>query len=158
MHVIDSSTWIYGITGNCRPAVSLLDEVIYGDRIQIAVDGYIVTEVMDGLERTHSDHRKIEQAQQRFSEIVHGNRSIRSPTVEEVRRVDLEQVRNSPNVQMIAQTYGIQPKDVPIVTCAFQYGRENSVIYTSDEEFSTFDPPRYGLDQLRVEYVDCSDV
>lgn len=70
--------------------------------------------------------------------------------------MDVRRVRNDVRVQMMAETYGIQPKDVPIVTCAYKSATDYSIIYTSDEELSQFEPPRHGLERLSVRYIDCS--
>lgn len=157
MDVIDSSTWVYAVTRTCPDAVNLLDEIIYRtDGSRVAVSPYIFNEVIDGIARSITNGRAIDEAQTRFSEIVHKNSRVDAPDYRDVREMDIRRVRNDVRVQMMAETYGIQPKDVPIVTCAYESVTDHGIIYTSDEELSQFNPSRYGLEQLSVRYVDCS--
>lgn len=157
MDVIDSCTWIYGVTRTCPAAVDLLDELIYGsDGPRVAVSAYIFNEILEGIARSARDNRAIEEAQTRFSEIVHGSPRVSAPHQEDVRRMDVREVRSDVRVRMMAETYGIQPKDVPIVVCAYESATDYGIIYTSDEELSEFKPPRYGLERLSVRYINCS--
>lgn len=157
MDVIDSCTWIYGVTRTCPAAVDLLDEIIYRtDGPRVAVSAYIFNEVIDGIARSGTDGQVIDEAQTRFSEIVHGNSRVSAPDHRAVRKMDVREVRSDVRVQMMAEAYDIQPKDVPIVTCAYESVTDYGIIYTSDEDLSQFDPPQHGLERLSVRYVDCS--
>lgn len=156
MHVLDSCTWIYGVTQKCPPAVSILDRIIHQSGGPcVAVSAYIFNEVIAGIERSATDRAAMDEAQTRFSEIVHGNQRVKAPTQEQVQNIDLHYVRNLPHVQMMAATYGIQAKDVPIVYFAYQHAHENTAIYTSDEDFSNFQPHQHQLNCLSLEYIDC---
>lgn len=157
MDVLDSCTWIYGVTRTCPEAVDLLDEIIRdADGPQIAVSAYIFNEVIEGIARSSANRRAIDEAQTRFSEIVHANPQVRAPRRQDVRQMDVRRVRDDVRVQMMAETFGIQPKDVPIVVCTYESATDYAVIYTSDEDLSEFEPRRHGLEQLSVQYVDCA--
>lgn len=157
MDVIDSCTWIYGATRTCPAAVDLLDGIIYrSNGPRVAVSAYILNEVIDGIARSGTDRQVVDEAQTRFSEIVHGDQRVSVPDHRDVREMDVRQVRNDVRIQMVSEAYDIQPKDVPIVTCAYESVTDYSIIYTSDEQLSQFDPRQHGLERLSVEYVDRS--
>lgn len=87
MDVIDSSTWVYAVTRTCPAAVDLLDEIIYrADSTHITVSPYIFNEVIDGIARSITNGRAIDEAQTRFSEIVHKNPQVNAPAIETFER------------------------------------------------------------------------
>lgn len=154
MQVLDSSVWIYAITYTCEDAVAVVDQVINSE-FRVAVDAYVFNEVIEGIERSGSGYDEISEAQTRFAEIVHGNPAIQEPTQHRVQALDLDTVRSDERVQLLGLTWGIQPKDVPIVQLAYRQSSEPTVIFTSDQDFSNFEPREYGVDDIVIRYVNC---
>lgn len=155
MHVLDSSAWIYAITYTCDDAVAVVNQIVNGD-LRVAVDAYIFNEVIEGIERSGTDYEEISEAQTRFAEIVHGDPAVQEPAQHRVQALDLDTVRSDERVQLLGLTWNIQPKDVPIVQLAYRQPAEPTVIFTSDQDFSNFEPREYGVDDIVIRYVDCS--
>ena len=156
MHVLDSSVWIYALTRTCKPAVELVEDVLAGD-LQVTVDAYIFNEVVAGLERSGSDSQAISDAQTRFAEIVYRSESISEPTQRQVEQLSLDVLRLDDRTQLLGTTWGIQPKDVPVVVHAYSQPTDPTRIFTSDEAFSEFDPSAFGIEGIVLQYVDCSE-
>lgn len=156
MHVFDSSVWIYAITRTCDEATELVESVLDG-RIRVAVDPYVFEEVIAGIDRAGSDRRAIDDAQTHFAEIVHGSPAVDAPSHRAVAEMRLDAIRTDDRTRMLGRTWGIQAKDVPIVMLADDQPSEPTIVYTSDREFSRFDPTEYGIDGIALRYVDCSN-
>jgi predicted nucleic acid-binding protein len=157
MDVFDSNVWIYGLVGDCEEAVALLEEVLT-DPIHVAVNAYIFDEVMQNLARADLAQDVIDSAQTEFATIVHGSHTVHGPTQDELRQMDVEAHRLDPRVEMIGETFGIQPKDVPILVFAHQYAQQpdapTTVIHTADREFARFDPSDH-FESIVMRYVNC---
>lgn len=157
MLVFDSCIWIYAVTQTCPNAVDLVDTIIYDrDAPRVAVSAYIFNEVIEGITRSAPDNQAMNEAHTRFSEMVHDNQRIIAPPQDRVEAIDLHEVRRRPYVRMMATSYDIQPKDVPVVYFAYQHADDTARIYTSDEDLGQFTPSLFDLDSLAVEYVDCT--
>lgn len=137
-----------------------MEEAITGYRV-VRLNAYIFEEVMRNLERADLPSEVIERAQTDFAKLVHQGRGIEAPSREAVSKMDLEEIRESTEIQMLGEALSIQPKDVPILSAAFNAredtlhdGEAKSIIYTADFEFSRFTPRDY-FTNIEVEYVSC---
>jgi len=119
MDVFDSNVWIYGLTKTCAQASNYVDQVIRHDR-RVAVSAYIYDEVMRNLDRSQHGHEEIDRVKTRFAEILYDNGRIEAPSDEEVRAMDIDEMRSDPAVQAMGAGFDIQPKDVPILVFASQ--------------------------------------
>ena len=152
--VVDSSVWVFGLSKTCEPAEAVLESVIEGD-IVIEVDAYIYNEVHAALGRSIDDHVFRSRCQTRFGEIVHGSVNVIHPSQSAVEELSPEDVRQDPSYRMFGEVFGIQPKDVPIIELAWQQPDEIVTVYTADRPLSRFDPEAAGLEEVRIEYVNC---
>lgn len=159
MDVFDSNIWIYGLTGKCDDAVSLVEKAVTTP-FHVGVSAYIFEEVIVNLQRSSHSHETITRLQTRFADIVHGNHTIHGPTQEQIAQLDLETHRTDPRVQAMGEAFGIQNKDVPVVVfarqCAQRPDAPMTTIYTADEGFAEFEPDAY-FEKLALQYVDCSE-
>lgn len=156
MDVFDSSVWIYGVTQTCDEAVVLVDDVINGSQ-SVAVSAYIFNEVIEGIAQSSNDSQAVTEAQTRFGEIVHGNPWVDAPTQADVTRMDIRAIRQNNWVQLLGQTWGIQPKDVPIIELAANVTNGTTIVFTADRSLSKFVPSNHGLTDITLQYVDCSN-
>jgi hypothetical protein len=52
---------------------------------------------------------------------------------------------------MLGEILNIQPKDVPIVSLAYEYRFEQPHIITDDGEFASLSPAEFGLPAITIE-------
>lgn len=144
--------WIWGLTQRAPEAVSLVEEVLDGERY-VGVSAYIHGEVMAAFDRSHSaDSDAIKTAKNAFNIIVAKRHNVDFPDQADVGQMDVHDMREKQLIQLLGWSWGIQPKDVPIVVFAESYD-DMTTIFTADESFSEFDPAAHGIDNVELEYV-----
>jgi hypothetical protein len=150
--VFDSSVWIWGLTEQAPEAVTLIEEVLDGERY-VAVSDYIHGEVMNAFDSSRTaDDDAIKTAKNVFNIVVAKRHNVDFPDQDEVGQMNVYEAREEPMVDLLARSWGIQPKDVPIVVFASGY-EGMTTVYTADGAFSEFDPASHGVDDVAVEYV-----
>lgn len=146
--VYDSSVWIWGLTEQAPEATALIDDVLDGDRY-VGVSAYIHGEVMAAFDSSRTaDTQAIKDAKNTFNVIIAKRHNVDFPDQHEVGKMNIYDVREEHMVELLARSWEIQPKDVPIVVFADRY--DDTTIFTADEPSSNFNPADHGVD---VEYV-----
>jgi predicted nucleic acid-binding protein len=149
--VYDSSVWIWGLTEQAPDAVSLVEDVLHSD-FYVAVSAYIHGEVMAAFDSSRTaDSQAIKDAKNAFNAIIAKRHNVDFPDQSEVGKMNIYEVREQHMVQLLASSWEIQPKDVPIVVFADRY--DDNTIFTADEQFSKFDPADHGINGIDIEYV-----
>lgn len=150
--VYDSSVWVWGLTEEAPEAVTLVEEVLDGDRY-VGVDAYIHAEVMNAFDRSQTaGSDAIETAKNAFNVIIAKRHNVDFPDQSEVGTTNVYEVRANRMVELLGQSWGIEPKDVPIVVLATEY-EGVTTIFTADRLFSQFDPTKWEIDDVKIEYV-----
>lgn len=153
--VFDSSIWIWGLTEQAPEAEGLVEGVLDGGRY-VGVDAYIHGEVMNAFDRSRTaGSGAIEDAKNTFNVIIAKRHNVDFPDQEEVGKMDVYQVRGNRMVELLGQTWGIQPKDVPIIVFASEYD-DMTTVFTADWNLSKFDPASHGVNDVEIEYVSTS--
>lgn len=150
--VLDSSVWIWGLTERAPDAVSLIEDVLDGDRY-VAVSPYIHGEVMRAFDSSRTANTQaIKDAKNAFNVIISKRHNVEFPDQADVGQMDIFDVRNDQMVELLARSWGIQTKDVPIVVFADRYD-DSTTIFTADGSFSRFTPTDHGIEGVELEYV-----
>jgi hypothetical protein len=150
--VYDSSVWIWGLTEQAPEAASLIEDVLDGDRY-VGVSAYIHAEVMRAFDSSRTaDTQAIKDSKNVFNVIIAKRHNVDFPDQDDVGQMDIFDVRNEQMVELLARSWGIQPKDVPIIVFADRYD-ETTTVFTADKPFSKFDPTNHGIEGVELEYV-----
>lgn len=150
--VLDSSVWVWGLTEQAPAAETLVEEVLEGDRYA-GVDAYIHGEVMNAFDRSRTaGSGAIKHAKNTFNVIIAKRHNVDFPDQAEVGKMNVHRVRADRMVELLGQSWDIQPKDVPIVVFASEYD-DVTTVFTADRNFSEFEPESHGIDDVEIEYV-----
>ena len=90
--VFDSNIWVFGVTGENAFAEHLLQKVVDGD-IQVPVSAYIYDEVYEAFNRSLSGEM-VNEAKHDFTEFVFDSPAVSGPTQQELRKMDLDEIRS----------------------------------------------------------------
>lgn len=150
--VFDSSVWIWGLTEQAPEAASLIEDVLDGEQY-VGVNAYIHGEVMDAFDSSRTaDSEAVKQAKNTFNVIIAKRHNVDFPDQAEVVRMDIREVRANRMVELLGQSWGIQPKDVPVIVFATTYD-DMTTVFTADRDLSRFQPSDHGISDVEVEYV-----
>lgn len=161
MLVLDTNIWVYAFTGENSTAMRLVERVV-SQNARTVVDTYLYWEVINALGSSRLSREDIDRAQDQFAQFIWGD----NPTVgNEVDDDLIEQFRDRPETagidmvrgrthnEMLGEICGIQAKDAPIASLAFEFRDENPTVYTNDGQFASFVPANYNLPAIEMEYV-----
>lgn len=144
--------WVWGLTEQAPEATSLVEDVLAGEQY-VGVDAYIHGEVMDAFDRSRTaDSEAVKQAKNTFNVIVAKRHNVDFPDQTEVGKMNVREVRANRMVELLGQSWGIQPKDVPVIVFATTYD-EMTTLFTSDRDLSRLHPRDHGIGDVAVEYV-----
>lgn len=149
--VPDSNVWIKALTEDSRNAISLRKSILSGEQVAI-VSAYIYEEVRTNLLREFGAGEYVDELQTQFA-LLMKSPYIVEPDIEDLREIDLETVRASPEANFLEQVLQVQEKDAPIVTCAWRNCQNVITIYTADRQFSEFKPYLHNLNEIKIKHI-----
>lgn len=162
MLILDSNVWIYILTAEEFP-VEIYSDVL-GERLNVTEDfyegrrktvlsAYMIEEIRQGLDRsTRVDGPEIDEALTKFFTLIQRCDDILTPfDGDELRSVDLSEVRKRSSMQLLSHVLGIQAKDVPIFLVAYQYRYDKPHILTDDGGFGELSPATFDLPNITIE-------
>lgn len=162
MLILDSNVWIYIATAEDLPVEIYsetlgerlyLTEEFYEGRHETVLSAYMIEEIRQGLYRsTRVDGPEIDEALTNFFILIQRCDGITTTfDDDELRNMDLSEVRKRPSTQLLSHLLGIQGKDVPIFLLAYQYRYDRPHILTDDGGFGELSPAIFGLQNITVE-------
>ena len=114
---------------------------------------FLDREVMDAFDSSRTaDSEAVKQAKNTFNVIIAKRHNVDFPDQAEVVRMDIREVRANRMVELLGQSWGIQPKDVPVIVFATTYD-DMTTVFTADRDLSRFQPSDHGISDVEVEYV-----
>lgn len=154
--ILDSNIWIKGTLRTNSNAVRWLDRVERGVTSTV-LDDYILAETLTAFRRELSG-RTYDVVVNLFLKRLRTMEGIRSrpnwhtgrPTQQST---ILSSRRNRIEIETLATVLGIQRKDVPIITLAYQHRDQQPEILTNDRSLSEFDPSAHSLPMIGMGYV-----
>lgn len=160
MLVLDSNVWIYIATAENRPVevftesrgvLDLFEDFLSGT-YDTVVTPYMMREVHDGCKRSDRvSDKQANEALTRFYGIVKKCASIIIREDDVYSESMLSVVRNRPHNQLLSQLLGVQTKDVPVLTIAYDYYHRNPLVLTDDSGFGRLDTAAAGLPNITIE-------
>ncbi|MCU4800997.1 hypothetical protein OB920_11520 [Halobacteria archaeon HArc-gm2] len=154
MKILDTNLWVFGTLGTHGRATELLDEIERGN-VTSAINAHMVQEALDafdrtpGLSTTQRDAFKTEF----LARLVRMTGLIEAPSSRDVSATVIDDRRSQTHVRLLAQILDMQPKDVPILTLAFEHADRKPRILTNDESFASLSPGAHNLPALTLEHV-----
>ena len=162
MLILDSNVWVYVATAITTPVeiysdyygtvLKLFKDFREGNR-RTAISAYMMEEVMDALERSKrvSGKGQNEALTDLFGLIRTCDYIEEDPAISNSANLTLQGVRQQPENQMLSDILGIQAKDVPILTVAYEYRHQQPHILTDDSDFAEFTPAERGMSNITIE-------
>lgn len=151
MDVFDTNVWVCALTSQNTTAETLVDEVVQNSR-EVAVDAYIFQEVLDAFDNSYK-RNKANRHKNDFGALVANNKSISGPSQSAVSQMDVNRVRSSNSIRLIATSFSIQAKDAPILCLAYEFRSTSPTVFTCDGPFSKCDPSNHNLPNISIQHI-----
>lgn len=167
MLILDSNVWVYVATATTTPVeiysdyygtvLKLFEDFCEGNR-RTAISAYMMEEVINALERSKrvSGEDQDKALTELFGLIMTCDHIEEDPAISNAANLTLRDVRQRPENQMLAAVLGIQPKDVPILTIAYEYRHQQPHIITDDGDFAEFTPAEWEMSNITIEDANLS--
>ncbi|MFQ6121243.1 MAG: hypothetical protein ACE5KE_15310 [Methanosarcinales archaeon] len=119
--ILDSCVWIHAFLDTDEKCVSVLKKVLKGE-LKPIVSAYIAKEVLDNvIDEGRKCGKNVDLLQTAIWSIFREpfTKTIFTPI--DFDKIVLKEVRSRPEYKALAKALGIESKDAPIVTLAYQY-------------------------------------
>jgi hypothetical protein len=112
----------------------------------------MMREVHNGCKRSNRvSNEDADKALTRFYGVIRKCESIIVRQEDVYSESTLSVVRNRAHNQLLSQLIGVQAKDAPILTIAYDYYHRSPLILTDDGEFGELDTTAIGLSHITIE-------
>lgn len=154
MEILDTNLWVFGTLGTHDQAVEWLDEIETGERIS-AISSYMVQEALEAFERVPGLPAEARDAFQTelLTRLTRMPGLVDAPSSHDVYPALLDERRTRTQTQLLARVLDIQPKDVPIITLAFDHRTREPTILTNDAGFAALLPNQHNLHEITIQHV-----
>lgn len=155
MKILDTNLGVFGTLGTNAEAVALLERIEAGE-LTSAINAYMVQEALDAFDRTPglSTAQRDEFKTTFLARLVRMAGLVEAPSSRDVYPTLLEERRSGIRTRLLAAVLEIQPKDVPIVTLAFEHAERDPTTLTNDAGFAELNPAEHNFQTITVEYVE----
>lgn len=154
MDILDTNLWVFGTLGTHDRAAAWLDEIETGERIS-AISSYMVQEALRAFERVPGLSATARDSFQTefLTRLTRMDGLVDAPASRDVYPSLLDERRTRTQTQLLARVLDIQPKDVPIVTLAFDHRTREPTILANDAGFAALLPNQHNVHEITIRHV-----